>query len=131
MEIQETALPGELGGSLNLSNILSRSRTEHRQNETITHKRDPGRRGRVGPPGARPPTYLQGGVGGAQGSSQVTVKRNNGTEATYPTRYELRVVSFDVVDENDDGINEPGEYLLVQNIRVQNTGKLSIQWLPI
>jgi hypothetical protein len=31
-------------------------------------------------------------------------------------------VSFDVVDENDDGIFEPGEHLLVKNIRVQNTG---------
>lgn len=61
-------------------------------------------------------------MGGAQGSSQVTVKRNDGTEATYPTRYELKVVSFDVVDENDDGINEPGEHLIVKNIRVQNTG---------
>ncbi|KAH8656136.1 hypothetical protein BGZ60DRAFT_417858 [Tricladium varicosporioides] len=61
-------------------------------------------------------------MGGAQGSSQVTVKRNDGTEATYPTRYELKVVSFEVVDENDDGINEPGEHLIVRNIRVQNTG---------
>lgn len=53
----------------------------------------------------------------------MTVIRNNGTVATYPTRYDLKVVSFDVVDENEDGINEPGERLLVKNIRVQNTGE--------
>jgi hypothetical protein len=63
-------------------------------------------------------------VGGAQGSSQVTVIRNNGTEATYPTRYELKIISFDVVDENGDGINEPGEHILVKNIKVQNTGRV-------
>jgi hypothetical protein len=57
--------------------------------------------------------------------------RNDGTEATYPTRYDLKVVSFDIVDENEDGIFEPGEHLLVKNIRVQNTGKtLSSTLLP-
>ena len=82
----------------------------------------------VGPPGARPPTYLAGGMSGSQGSSQITVMRNDGTQATYPTRYDLKVVSFDVVDENGDGINEPGEHLLVKNIRVQNTGRHSLRY---
>jgi hypothetical protein len=49
---------------------------------------------------------------------------NNNTESTYPSIYQLKVVSFDVVDENEDGVNEPGEHLLVKNIRVENTGKL-------
>ncbi|KAF4635875.1 hypothetical protein G7Y89_g2200 [Cudoniella acicularis] len=96
--------------------------TEHHQKGTIVHRKSTGRRGPVGPPTARPSTYLQSGMGGAQGSSQITVLRNDGTQATYPNRYELTVVSFDVVDENNDGINEPGEHLCVKNIRIQNTG---------
>ncbi|KAF2455404.1 hypothetical protein BDY21DRAFT_365605 [Lineolata rhizophorae] len=32
----------------------------------------------------------------------------------------LQVISYDVVDENEDKINEPGEHLLIRNIRVQN-----------
>jgi hypothetical protein len=31
-------------------------------------------------------------------------------------------VGFEVVDENGDGVNEPGEHLLVRKIYVQNTG---------
>lgn len=80
--------------------------------------------GHTGEPGGRPPNYLSGGSSGAQGSSQIRVLMNNNTESTYPTIYKLRVVSFDVVDENEDGVNEPGEHLLVKNIRVENTGKL-------
>ena len=34
----------------------------------------------------------------------------------------LHVVGFDIIDENEDGINEPGEHLLVHNIRVRNSG---------
>lgn len=44
------------------------------------------------------------------------------SESTYPGPYILRAVNFDVIDENGDGINEPGEYILVHNIRVKNFG---------
>ena len=69
-------------------------------------------------------TYLSGGVGGANGTCQIKVVRHDLTKATYPSRYRIEVLSFDVVDENEDGINEPGEYLRVQNIRVRNSGTL-------
>jgi hypothetical protein len=42
---------------------------------------------------------------------------------SYVNRYFLFVESFEVVDENNDGINEPGEYLIVKNIIVRNNGK--------
>jgi hypothetical protein len=32
------------------------------------------------------------------------------------------VKDFDVIDENNDGINEPGEHLIVRNIVVRNAG---------
>jgi hypothetical protein len=44
------------------------------------------------------------------------------SEATYPSPYTLQVVKFDIIDENEDGINEPGEHLIVHNIRVRNAG---------
>ena len=31
-------------------------------------------------------------------------------------------MKFDIIDENRDGINEPGEHILVHNIRVRNAG---------
>jgi hypothetical protein len=91
---------------------------------TIDRHRPPGPPGPHGPPGRRPMTYLSGGVGGANGTCQIKVVRHDLTKGTYPSRYRIEVLSFDVVDENEDGINEPGEYLLVQNIRVRNSGTL-------
>jgi hypothetical protein len=34
------------------------------------------------------------------------------------------VQSFDVLDENEDGINEPGEFLLVKSIVFKNNGQI-------
>jgi hypothetical protein len=59
---------------------------------------------------------------GPQGSIQIKVIRGDLSEATYPSPYSLQVVKFDIIDENGDGINEPGEHLLVHNIRVKNAG---------
>ena len=37
--------------------------------------------------------------------------------------YKFKVVSFKVVDENDDGVYEPGEHVLVSDVIVQNQSK--------
>lgn len=42
---------------------------------------------------------------------------------SYPDRYRLVVLGFDVIDENNDGINEPGEHIVVKNIIVRNQGE--------
>ena len=42
----------------------------------------------------------------------------------YPSRYMLEVVDFKVTDENGDGINEPGEHLIVSDIVIRNTGMM-------
>jgi hypothetical protein len=47
---------------------------------------------------------------------------NEGVKS-YVSRYQLVVDSFEVVDENSDGINEPGEYLFVRNIIIRNDGE--------
>lgn len=48
--------------------------------------------------------------------------RGDLSEATYPSPYSLQAVKFDIIDENEDGINEPGKYLKVHNVRVRNSG---------
>lgn len=89
-----------------------------------THHSRPGAPpGPDGQSGLGPHEPLYGGRSGRNGRGQVRVLNNDLTEGIYTSRYQLVVSSFDVVDENMDGINEPGEFLLVQNIRIQNVGK--------
>ncbi|KAF3116228.1 hypothetical protein TWF103_009451 [Orbilia oligospora] len=51
----------------------------------------------------------------------------------YTSRYFFTLVDFDIVDENEDGIFEPGEHIYIQNIRIQNTGGMPTpsQAIPI
>lgn len=66
---------------------------------------------------------LKNGSDGQNGRTKIDVVMNNGTSKSFVSRYHLVVDSFEIVDENDDGINEPGEYLIVKNIMVRNIGK--------
>jgi hypothetical protein len=51
----------------------------------------------------------------------IFVKSDNGENRLYTNeRVELKVLDFDVVDENGDGIFEPGDLIRVENIKVQN-----------
>lgn len=65
---------------------------------------------------------LHPGRDGPPGFSQITVLFDDGTSAAYHSRYMLEVVEFDVLDENGDGIYEPGEHIIVSNIVIKNTG---------
>jgi hypothetical protein len=53
----------------------------------------------------------------------VVVMTRNGRTVSYRHRYNLEVESFNVQDENKDGIYEPGEFISVTDIRIRNTGK--------
>ncbi|KAK8043112.1 hypothetical protein PG994_013595 [Apiospora phragmitis] len=68
----------------------------------------------------------EGGQRGRGGKSHcevcINVNRGDDTVSTYPGVYKLEVVRFDITDENQDGINEPGEHLLVHNLVVRNAG---------
>ncbi|KAK4449879.1 hypothetical protein QBC34DRAFT_462541 [Podospora aff. communis PSN243] len=88
------------------------------------HSSPGGASGRNGEAGKVPDTNLTAGRAGRNGSVQIKVVQNDGTEITYPSLYCLKVVGFDIFDENEDGINESGEHLLVRNIRVRNTGHM-------
>ncbi|KAK5651900.1 hypothetical protein OQA88_11559 [Cercophora sp. LCS_1] len=81
-----------------------------------------GRNGDNGPAGNPASRYLSAGRSAPHGSVQIKVIRGDLSEATYPAPYTLELVHFDVVDENHDGVNEPGEHIFVHNIRVRNRG---------
>ncbi|KAK4184428.1 hypothetical protein QBC35DRAFT_505972 [Podospora australis] len=97
------------------------SHTEYR---TRYHSRPAGRGGPGGMGGRRHTDLLYPGQDGPVGFSEVTVFYRDGRRAVYPSRYILEVVEFKVADENDDGINEPGEFLIVSDIIIKNTGKM-------
>ncbi|KAH7137305.1 hypothetical protein B0J13DRAFT_639656 [Dactylonectria estremocensis] len=78
--------------------------------------------GENGKPGKRPSIHLTRGKSGPDGSVQIKVNRGDLSEVTYTSVYSLQVAGFDIIDENQDGINEPGEHIFVNNIRVKNVG---------
>ena len=84
------------------------------------HRTLSGLSGPDGTPGNVPLNILYAGQRGADGSCRITVVRS--VAATFSRRYEIVVIGFDVADENDDGIFEPGEHQIVKNIRVKNCG---------
>lgn len=95
----------------------------HTDYQTRFHSRPSASGGPAGMCGRAPVDALQPGQNGPPGFSQITVLFSDGGSATYSSRYILEIVGFDVQDENDDGINEPGEYVFVTNIVIKNTGK--------
>ena len=53
----------------------------------------------------------------------IFIKYENGDVREYTNdKIELRVVSYDVVDENGTGIFEPGEFFRVKNVKIRNMG---------
>jgi hypothetical protein len=116
--------------------LKTKSRTEEKtesyvdengknQTRTVTtrHRNSGGFDGRNGSSGSQPKFKLSAGSDGRDGSGSISVASNNGIELSYLARYRLVVKSFEVFDENSDGVNEPGEYLIVKNIIVHNEGK--------
>lgn len=78
-----------------------------------------------GPAGRTPTTRLQPGRNGENGSVYFVIFGRDWARTTYRPRFEFQLVEFEVVDENQDGIFEPGECAIIQNIRVRNTGKFA------
>jgi hypothetical protein len=70
---------------------------------------------------------LVDGVSGADGEAHIFVQKPDGKLAgPFDSAYKLEVVDFEVVDGNEDEILEFGEDIVLRNIRVQNSGSMTI-----
>jgi hypothetical protein len=96
---------------------------EHERTGTHHCTNPGGSSGSNGRDGVSPTHLLHTGSAGANGTASITVEHSDGTNNTFSKRYYLTVQDFEVFDENEDGINEPGEHIVVKNIVVCNTGK--------
>ncbi|KAK4176545.1 hypothetical protein QBC36DRAFT_301015 [Triangularia setosa] len=91
---------------------------------TRYHSRPAGRGGPGGMAGRTPNDLLYSGQNGQMGYSEVIVNYKDGRKGVFQSRYMLEVVDFKVQDENGDGINEPGERLIISDIVIKNTGQM-------
>ena len=82
--------------------------------------------GNHGLQGASVTTPLLAGIPGNNGTATIHVQLTDGSIQEYTSCYRLELVDFDIEDENQDGIFEPGEHLFIRRIRVRNTGL----WYP-
>lgn len=90
---------------------------------TYTTRHRPGASdGKVGASGRTPATSLNVGQNGLDGTGSIHVRNDEGSISTYHSKFEFQLLGFDVVDENDDGVFEPHECVIVKNIRIKNSG---------
>lgn len=85
--------------------------------------RTPGQPGKAGRDGLKRIRPLVSGLPGSPGHMTISVRASDGTITQYDAPWKLRLLSFDIEDENGDGIFEPGEHVVVRRICVQNMGK--------
>ena len=78
--------------------------------------------GKDGAPGLTPATSLQHGHDGLDGTAEILVHNDDGSISTYDSKFEFQLLGFDIVDENDDGVFEPRECVIIKNIRIKNSG---------
>lgn len=100
----------------------STSWSEPDKHDRRAHYRSSGNSGGYGQSGSRPTALLNNGRDGRPGQTMIRVSRANEEVWIYSDVYRLKVISFDISDENDDGIFEPGEEVTVRNIVVDNYG---------
>ncbi|KAN0122124.1 hypothetical protein V8E51_000450 [Hyaloscypha variabilis] len=87
-----------------------------------TKVRVPGEEGAEGRRGDVPAHPLFPGLDGQPGEATIIVTSKTGQPRSYRSRFQLELVDFDVEDENEDGVFEPGEHLFIRRIRIKNTG---------
>jgi hypothetical protein len=126
--------PGGIGGAGGMGgSSYSWSETEYYtdsegkpQSRTTHHTNpggSPGPPGRTGSPGR---AVIHAGQNGAPGSVTLEVRDENGRTTAYRSRYDLRLVSFEHRNANDDGIYEPEEKVFVSRVTIQNTGGMPL-----
>jgi hypothetical protein len=107
------------GGSAN-SNCLACEKIP----TTVQLSKPPGLAGSNGQPGLLSDFVPEDGIDGVPGTCRITVRHMDGSHQSYTSKYSLELVSFQVTDENDDGIIEPGEHIYIEQVVVRNLGAI-------
>jgi hypothetical protein len=94
-------------------------------------KRAPGLDGKDGESGASMTTPLVKGWRGGEGTVTIAVQHHNGDTLRYTSSWALELVSFEIEDDNDDGIFEPGDFLHIRRVTVRNVGGMPTPTVPI
>ncbi|MCB9026539.1 MAG: hypothetical protein H6625_09505 [Bdellovibrionaceae bacterium] len=87
-----------------------------------SHYNSGGSDGHDGPSGSPGRGNIQRGAKGPSGKYEVLVSYQNGSIERYAKVFSLSLISYDLIDENNNGIFEPGEKVSVSNMIVKNTG---------
>src|SRR5690606_10493776 len=98
----------------------------NRQTRTTHHSKPGGSRGRSGRDGRAGRAVLRAGPNGEAGSVSIEVHDEGGRATSYRSRYDVRLVSFEHRNANDDGIYEPEEKVSVSRVSIQNTGGMPL-----
>lgn len=93
------------------------------QTRTTSHSNPGGSSGPSGRSGMPGNAFLTAGSNGSDGRFAIHVTANGQTEE-YPSRYDLKLVSFEHHSDNDDGIYEPDEFIHITKIEVLNIGAM-------
>ena len=115
---------GGSGGSSYSWTTTSTSRDSSGNSHTTTHyhSNPGGSDGSSGMDGASGKARVATGPHGEIGNFAIEVKTADGKLATYPSRYDLRLVSFAHDSLNEDCVYEPRELVRVFDLEVENAG---------
>lgn len=116
--------PGGRGGDSFTWTTTSTSYGPRGQSSTTTHyhHNSGGSDGSPGPDGRPGSARVWPGADGAAGAFAIEVTGAGGVVQTYPSRFDLRLVSFAHDSLNEDCVYEPGEVVRVFDLEVENTG---------
>lgn len=118
---------GSGGSSYSWSETSYSTDAQGNQTSDTTYYSNPG--GSDGPSGyngrAGNRSVFVGGQG-ARGAYTIVVDRLSGEEKKYRTRYDLELVSFAHASENEDGVYEPQETVVVRDVAVRNRGGMPL-----
>ena len=106
-----------------VSNTDSQGNTTY-STETTTHyhSNSGGMSGYSGSTGRRATSTLHKGADGINGPLFINVLGESGEVSTYQSRYNLALINYNIAPEDQDGILEPGEKVMIQQLTLKNTG---------
>ncbi|OJY30787.1 MAG: hypothetical protein BGO98_28895 [Myxococcales bacterium 68-20] len=96
------------------------------QTRTRSHSKPGGSSGRSGSDGRAARAEPRAGANGAPGTVTIELRDDAGRTTSYRSRYDVRLVSFEHRNANDDGIYEPEEKVFVSRVTVQNSGGMPL-----